>query len=119
MDTGFSLLLGFFDLLSRVRVDVQIVARATAAIKSDTQGQDAQREYRDQQGLHALKQFYSAPFQTASVNPLWGLQKLTIRRPNDTFRNRLMALWSYGQPGYAKTCNEPEYAVVSNSRTLV
>lgn len=35
------------------------------------------------------------------------------------FRNRLMALWSYGRQGLAKNCNEPEYAVVSNSRTFV
>lgn len=118
-DTGFSLLFGFFDLLSRMRIDVQTVARATTAITSDTEGEDAQREYGGHQGLHALKQFYSALFQTASVARCGNYRNLQFGDPTMPFRNRLMALWSYGRQGLAKNCNEPEYAVVSNSRTFV
>jgi hypothetical protein len=29
-----------------------------------------------------------------------------------------MALWSYGHKVAPKSCNEPEYAVVSNTRTI-
>jgi|HubBroStandDraft_6_1064221.scaffolds.fasta_scaffold1012551_2 hypothetical protein len=45
------------------------------------------------------------------------LQKLTMKTGQLPDLPFPMALWGYGRGVVQESCNEPEYAVVSNSRT--